>query len=234
MADLQDNEPTIEGSAAPQPLDKPEKGKGGKKKKKRGCGFFLILSLLVAGLAAGLQASGGADLRPFVYLAVPRIPLIGARAASILGIPEIYAFTAEERRRIELDEWEVSIAERVRSLDARAESINRVSQDLSERESELDMARDELTQRLEALSGDLAANGAGSAAQREELDRIVRTFQEMSPKNASAILEQLNENLAVAVLDQLPEDVRARVLGRMTPEVAAALTERLSEYQRNR
>lgn len=235
MADIRNDELTTEESASPQPLDKPEKARPGKKKKKkRGCGFLLLMMLLAGGVAAGVQLSGGADLRPYVYEIVPRIPVVGSRAAELAGIPERYSFTIDQRRRIELDEWEMEIANKTRSLDALMKAAEKTSGDLALREKAVEEDRDELTRRLEALSADLAgAAGEGlTANQRDELDRIVKTFEEMSPKNAAAILEKLNEKLSVAVLDQLPEDFRAKALGRMDAEVAAALMELLSEYQK--
>ena len=94
----------------------------------------------------------------------------------------------------------------------------------------MDAARTELAERLEALSRDLgeSAGGGLSAEQKSELDRIVRTFREMSPKNAAAILEKTEINLAVVVLEGLQEDLRAKILGRMEPELAAKLMEELS------
>lgn len=234
MADLQD-ELTTEESAVPQPASKPDRPKAGKKRKKRGCGFFLILALLASGVAAGVQASGGADMRPYVYEVVPRIPFVGKKLASLFGIPETYSLTTDERRRIELDEWEVEIAKRARSLDAQIKAAEAASKDLTRREREVEEARENLRARIEALSGDMGGSGENfSAEQRDELERIVKTFEEMSPKNAAAILEKLDGNLAVSVLDQLTEDFRAKTLGRMDAEMAAALMERLSEYQRRK
>ena len=233
MADLLDDELMTEESATPQPASRPEKPKAGKKKKKRGCGFFLLLMLLAAGVAAGVQASGGADLRPYVYEIVPRIPVVGGNLAGLLGIPEVYSLTTDERRRIELDEWEIEIANRTRSLDAQLKAADKTSRDLTRKEKDLEEAQEELRARIEALSDDIGGTSGENltATQKDELGRIVKTFEEMSPKNAAAILEKLDGNLAVAVLAQLAEDFRAKALGRMDAEVAAALMERLSEYQ---
>ena len=69
MAESNDSDFVKDESTTPDSPEKPEKKekkKKGRKKKKRGCGFFLLL-LLLAGVAAGIQASGGADFRPFVY-----------------------------------------------------------------------------------------------------------------------------------------------------------------------
>jgi flagellar motility protein MotE (MotC chaperone) len=209
---------------------------GKRKKKKRGCGFFILLTLLAVGVAAGLQASGGVDLRPYVYPVVPRIPYIGNRLASLLSIPDVYAMTPQERRRMELDEWESLIADSARSLDERELALAAMSEDLTERERSLDVRMEELTARLEAQSGDILSggNGPGGDAGGSGIDETIRTFQDMSPRNAAAILEKLDRELAVAILDGLPQDTRGTLLGRMDAEIAAGLTEQLTELQRRR
>jgi flagellar motility protein MotE (MotC chaperone) len=237
MAELDDRNITEEGSAANEPSSPKPTGKlGKKKKKKRGCGFFIILTLLAAGAAAGLQASGSVDLRPYVYPVVPKIPYVGNQLASLLSIPEIYAMTTQDRRRIELDEWEAMIAESARSLDMRELALASKSDDLAAKERSLDAQMGELASRLEALSGDAPGNApaAGGDGGDTGIEETIRTFQDMSPRNAAAILEKLDENLAVAILDGLPQDARGTLLGRMDAEIAANLTKQLTELQKGR
>ncbi|MDR1137131.1 MAG: MgtE intracellular region [Synergistaceae bacterium] len=236
MAELNDKDIAEEESAANEPRPVTTGYQGKKKKKKRGCGFFILLTLLAVGAAAGLQASGGVDLRPYVYPVVPRIPYVGNQLASMLSIPEIYAMTAQDRRRIELGEWESLIAESARSLDRRELALDSLSDDLAERENILDAQRAELAARLDALSGDAAGsvNETSADAGENGIGETIRTFQDMSPRNAAAIMEKLDGDLAVAILDGLPQDTRGTLLGRMDAEIAANLTERLTELQRRR
>ncbi|MDR1966064.1 MAG: MgtE intracellular region [Synergistaceae bacterium] len=239
MADLQERNSRNDEPAAPDLQSPPEESKAGrkkKKKKKRGCGFFIATALLAAGVAAGLQASGGVDLRPYVYPVVPKVPYIGESLKNLLGIPDIYAMTASERRRIELEEWENEIAEAVRSLDQREQNLDAVSSDLAAMEQSLESQREELAERIEALSRDMGSGDAGpqGASQQTGIEETIRTFQDMSPRNAAAILEKLDDNLAVAILDGLPQDSRGNLLGRMDADVAAKLTEQLTELQRRR
>ncbi len=233
MADAQRDDIIGESSATPE--SRVEKGGKKKKKKKRGCGFFIMLLLLAAGLAAGVQLSGAMDFRPAVYTAIPRLPHIGPQMASLLNVPEVYSLTNEERRKIELDEWERALAETKRALDLQDERLRSVSEDLLSRDQELEEAQKELTERLEALNAD-AENGSptGGAAGETQIDDIIGTFSEMSPRNAAAILEKMPPSLAVTVLDGMAEDFRAKSLGRMDAEVAARLMEQLTELQRNK
>jgi flagellar motility protein MotE (MotC chaperone) len=243
MAEAQERNMRDEVPAAAEPRTSPDEGKTGskkKKKKRRGCGFFIILLLLASGIAAGLQASGGVDLRPYVYPVVPKIPYVGEGLSELLGIPPIYAMTADERRAIELREWEERIAEANRSMDERESGLNALSDDLSAKERTLEADRLELAGRLEALSRDMEERGAAGDAPRggapdvSDINEIVRTFQDMSPRNAAAILEKLDDQLAVSILDGVPQDIRGTLLARMDADRAARLTEQLTDFQRRR
>jgi len=240
MAEPQDREEFGMESATPESSAAPEKARGGKKqqkkKKKRGCGFFILLLLLAAGTSAGLQLSGSVDFRPFVYNVVPKLPKIGDSLKSLLNIPDVYSLTTEERRRMELEEWEAAITDSVRSIDARQKALEKVSRDLSLKERDLVRDRDELAARIEALSNDMASNNGAPVtdSQQAEIGEIIGTFGQMSVRNAAAIVEKLNTNLAVAILDGMPEDTRASVLQRIEAATAAALTERLTELYKNR
>ena len=239
MADLDDRYYRDDVTAAPDSKAASSKSGGRKKKKKNGCGFFLLLILLAAGAAAGLQASGAVDLRPYVFMLVPRIPYVGEPLKDLLAIPDIYAMTADERRRVELDEWENRIAAAVRLMDERERHLNALSDDLGALERVIESEREEIASRLEDLSEDAANTGAAGAPAGMDTDiadiqETIRTFQDMSPRNAASILERLDEELAVAVLDGLSPDARGVLLGRMDADIAARLTEQLSELQRRR
>ena len=241
MADADERSFRNDDSAAPEAQVLPVENKAGRKKKKKGygCGFFLFLILAVAGVAAGLQASGGMDLRPFVYSAVPRIPYAGDTLKDLLAIPDIYAMTANERRAVELDEWEHRIADAVRSMDERERNLDALSEDLGAFERLLDARRADIASRQEELSRDIAERGAelimpGRTGPADDIAETIRTFQDMSPRNAASILERLDEKLAVSILDGLPQDTRGTLLGRMDAEKAARLTEQLTELQRRR
>jgi flagellar motility protein MotE (MotC chaperone) len=244
MADLQERDIRDEIPAAAEPRTSPDEVRPVSKKKKKirkGCGFFIILLLLASGLAAGLQASGGVDLRPYVYPVVPKIPYVGDDLSKLLDIPAIYAMTADERRAVEIREWEERIAGANRSMDERESNLNALSDDLSAREKSLDIERQELADRLEALSKDMAERNAaaaggsrGGAPNADEIEQIVRTFQDMSPRNAAAILEKLDDELAVSILDGVPQDTRGTLLARMDADRAARLTEQLTDLQRRK
>ena len=207
--------------------------KKGKSKKRRGCGFFLILLLLGMGALAGLQLSGGVDVRPYVFPVVPKLPVIGQEAAKLMDIPPIYSLTVDERRKQELEEWETEIANRMRSLDQQGKLMDKVSKDLVGREKSVLQSQEEIQRAMEALSQDIPAGGAPASAETEaEIKRLQKTFEEMSPRNAAAILEKTSEALAVNLLSRMAEDLTAKILAKMKPEQAAVLTEQLSQLKK--
>lgn len=218
--------PPAEAPAEPKPLKKTKKKKGHSK--------LLMLMLLVAGAAAGLQMSGTYDLRPTVYHIVPRIPWVGEKLAQMLNVPAIYSLSAEERRRVELDEWEQSIAKRKRALDDQDKAMIALSSDLSAKRVELDRAIAQVQAQLEESNDESRSRRTSSNGGGDEVASLITTFGEMSPKSAAAIVEKMDPTLAVAVLDGLDDNFRARVLGKIEAGLAATLMERLTELQNSR
>ncbi len=204
-----------------------------KKKKKKKGGFFTFLFwliLLSLGIGTGLHLSGIWDGRPIFWSIVPRIPYIGDRLAKFFSVPDRYAMSINARRTVELDEWqkrldalERSIAlsdeDREAKFDDREKTLTTVSRDLKLREMRI-------SEREKALD-DAEGNGA-TASERELMNQVARTYQDMSPRKAAAIVNQLRDNLAVELLLRLPNDVRASIMSTIRPQKASRLTELMS------
>ncbi|MBL3538769.1 MgtE intracellular region [Aminivibrio sp.] len=215
MADEPRNLEDDREESSPQPARINEK-----KKSRKGTLLFLFL-FLAAGAAVGLHVSGSWDARPVMYWSVPRIPWIGKNLAAAVGIPGEYSLTAEQRRAIELQQWNDRLNERERELGEREKRLAALSADLEMRSAALE--------KIEAERA--AARIKPPENQQEEkeyLDMLMKTYQEISPRRAALILEQLREDLAVKLLEAMPRDARASILGRMEAVRAARLTERLA------
>ncbi|MDR2180153.1 MAG: MgtE intracellular region [Synergistaceae bacterium] len=190
-----------------------------KKKKKRGKGRLLFpLILLLAGVGAGLHFSGLWDARPLMWSIVPQIPYIGQPIAKFFKIPEQYTLTVAQRRAYELEDWQKRLEERERNLNTREAAVETASGDIGARSERL--AQQEATQRAEQKPSETASD-----AEKKLIDQVVKTYQDMSPRNAAQIVEQVREPLAVELLQKLPPDARASILGKMSPPKAARLTE---------
>ncbi|MDR1978418.1 MAG: MgtE intracellular region [Synergistaceae bacterium] len=198
-----------------------------KKKKKRGKGRLLFpLLLLASGIGAGLHFSGLWDARPLMWGIVPQIPYIGRPIADFFKIPEQYTLTVAQRRAFELEAWQKRLDERERRLGERESAVDTASGDVEMRSERL--TRQEASMRQTA---DQKSNETASDAEKKLIDQVVKTYQDMSPRNAAQIVEQVREPLAVELLQKLPPDARASILGKMDPKKAARLTERMAEGQ---
>jgi flagellar motility protein MotE (MotC chaperone) len=192
-----------------------------KKKKKRGKGRFLFpLLLLAVGLGVGLHFSGLWDARPLMWSIVPQIPYIGQPISNFFKIPEQYTLTVAQRRAYELEEWQKRLNERERDLSTRESAVETASDDVGVRSERLAQQETSMRQTAEQRPNDTAAD-----AEKKLIDQVVKTYQDMSPRNAAQIVEQVREPLAVELLQKLPSDARASILGKMTPPKAARLTE---------
>lgn len=193
----------------------------GKKKKKRSkLNLLFLLFLLAFGVGTGLHFSGMWDARPLVWQIVPEIPYIGKSLARFFNIPEQYTLTVAARRAYELKEWQKRLDERERTLGTREAAVDAISDDVGARSERL--ARAESTVQQNANQ----KNGSGAPdAEKKLIDQVAKTYQDMSPRNAAQIVEQVSEPLAVEILQKLPIDVRASIMGKMDPKKAARLTE---------
>ena len=120
-------------------------------------------------------------------------------------------------RRLELEGREQNIA-------AREVVLAAAERRLTERIEELT----QLQQRLEVLE---RARG-----EREEAGwrGLVRTYENMRPREAAAIFEELELPVVIQILDRMGERKMAPVIGAMRPEKARILTAELARHRANR
>ncbi|MBR1439389.1 MAG: hypothetical protein IJ587_12735 [Synergistaceae bacterium] len=228
--------------AAPQaqPDTPPAPAPVKRKKKKKGMGkftFFLWLLLLGLGTATGMHLSGIWDGRPVFWEIIPRVPYVGKRLAEFFQVPEFYALTSEERRAVELEQWQRRLDALERSLESR--DVSRLEayekRELALVELSRDVARRQ--RRLRAQEANQAAENSANSpteAEQELMNQVARTYQDMSPKSAAAVVEQLRDAMAVELLMRLPNDARASIMGKIEPTKAARITELMARPQPQR
>ncbi|MDR1378967.1 MAG: MgtE intracellular region [Synergistaceae bacterium] len=196
-----------------------------KKKKKRSKSRLLFfLSLLAFGAGTGLHFSGLWDARPLVWSIVPQVPYVGTSVSRFFDIPEQYTLTVAQRRAFELEEWQKRLDERERKLGAKESAVDTASGDLGARMENLNRQASAAQNREESVN-------AEKNSEQQLIDQVVRTYQDMSARNAAQIVEQVTEPLAVELLQKLPADARASILGKMDPRKAARLTELMAGGQ---
>ena len=122
---------------------------------------------------------------------------------------------------LELRERRAMLDRREQMLDAREALIVAAERRFQERTEQLTT----LQTRLEQLDGTRrdhdAANWRG----------IVKTYETMRPKDAAAILNDMEEAVLLQVLDRMKESKAAPILAAMTPERARSATAQLAQMR---
>ena len=190
-------------------------------KGRRRWSFFFIAFFVVIGIITGLYLTGVWDLRPTLSSFLYKLPVVGHPLAERLGLTSSLPLSADERRRMELEEW--------------TERLNEQEAAMNETQAHIDMLMTELVEKEKKLA---VKEAAFVASQKQEIKKepetvevfqsLVQTFREMSPRKAASILEELKRDLAVEILLHMPEDGVAAILARMDPARAARLTEQLA------
>lgn len=219
--------PAPDAGQAEEREPSPAAPKPAKKRRRSKFTWFLWFLLLGIGGAVGLHLSGVWDGRPLFWNVVPRIPYAGPALAEFFEVPREYTLTVGERRALELREWQRRLDERERSLDSRSASLDVLSSDLAAPLAEVALRQEN----LDAASRDVASGTEATPAEKELIKQISRTYQDMSARNAAAVVEHLRDPLAVELLMTLPNEVRASIMGKMNPQKAARLTELMSRPQ---
>lgn len=199
-----------------------------KKKKKLGKLTFLFWMLLLAlGTATGMHLSGIWDGRPLFWSVVPKIPFVGPQLAEFFQVPEVYALTSQERRAVELEQWQRRLDAWERSLESNDVSRMVVYEEREQALLELsrDVARRQRKLRAQEEAVTSQESSGPTETEQELMNQVARTYQDMSARNAAAVVEQLRDSLAVELLMRLPNDARASILGKIKPAKAARITE---------
>ena len=213
-----------------------------KKKKKKKLGkitFLFWLLLLALGTATGMHLSGIWDGRPLFWTLIPKVPYVGQQLSEFFQVPEFYALTANERRAVELEQWQRRLDALERSLESR--DVDRMavyeSRELALVELSRDVARRQRRLRAQEAEQNSAANNnnpdAPTETEQELMNQVARTYQDMSARNAAAVIEQLRDPLAVELIKKLPNDARASIMGKLKPAKAARITELMTRPQQN-
>ena len=130
-----------------------------------------------------------------------------------------------------------ALAERalLESLRARRLVIEQRGEDATQRELLLTAAERRLSERLDELRA-LQARLAVDVRARDEREeagirQLVRVYESMRPRDAAAILDDLDMPVLLQVLDRMREAKAAPVMAAMRPERARAATTELSRLR---
>lgn len=117
--------------------------------------------------------------------------------------------------------------------------IQRIRQELNDKQKELEKKEVELAAKEKALQEEMSkidelraeigkTSGASAQEENEKLTKLVETFETMSPKSAAQVVMHLDERLATKALSQLSSLKLGKILSAMDPTRSARLTESLA------
>lgn len=183
----------------------------------------VLIALLFTEKAIGLvrDATARDAAQPVAAMAVSAIPVQTALPARSAGLPAMTPVVApgelqllqDLRRRRQL------LDERERTLDQRADLLRSTQLKLEAKLDELTSLQRQL-ERLEDERHDrIGQNWTG----------LVKTYEDMKPKDAAAIFDVLDMRVLLEVLDRMEDRKAAAVLADMLPERARIATQMLAQ-----
>lgn len=122
--------------------------------------------------------------------------------------------------------------QQLQNLGARRTQLDQRESDLSTQIALLAAAESKVDAKMKALSG-LKADVQGLLAQADgretaEVDRLVKVFESMKPKDAAARMAILDDGVRLPIAAKMKERALSAVLGQMPPQDAKKLTESLA------
>lgn len=120
----------------------------------------------------------------------------------------------------------------LQSLGERRGELDQREKDLSTQLTLMAAAEAKLDARIKALNAVKAdietMIGQADGKQTTEIDRLVRVYEKMKPKDAAPIFTTLDDKVRLPVAARMKEQSLAAVMSQMDPKDATALTERLA------
>lgn len=157
-------------------------------------------------------------------------PATQAQAPSVTGKPRETQVDPASMSQTEIDVLQ-ALSERRRQLDERERTVE-------QREALLKAAEQRISEKvneLKAIQAKLEASLKKQESEREEqLRRLVKVYENMKPKEAARIFEQLDDNVLIDVAERMKEVKLAPVLASMEPKRATLVTTELSKRRESR
>jgi flagellar motility protein MotE (MotC chaperone) len=123
----------------------------------------------------------------------------------------------------------------LQDLRARRKELDTRAARLDDREAMLTAAERRLTERVEQLT---ALQTKLERLEKDRQDRqdanwrgLVRTYEDMRPRDAATIFNDLDSAVLIQVLDRMKDAKAAPILAAMTPERARAATSQLAQFR---
>ena len=123
----------------------------------------------------------------------------------------------------------------LQDLRARRKELDARASRLDEREAMLTAAERRLTERVQQLTALQTKLEQLEKDRQERQDAnwrgLVRTYEDMRPRDAATIFNDLDNAILIQVLDRMKDAKAAPILAAMTPERARAVTLQLAQFR---
>lgn len=122
--------------------------------------------------------------------------------------------------------------ELVQDIEAREKRIAEKEQALQEKEQDLEAQKQAIVvemKKLETQRNELQGIKTQKlAAQEEQMNKLVETFESMSPKAAAQVIAKVDEELATLALSKVSSQKTAKILSAMDAQKASRLSEMIA------
>ena len=216
---LKEAKARAETTAPGDPSGKPSKAKPG-----QAPAASPLANAAADGLAPSAQPAGSAPPPPPGISPAPAPELVKASTAPVCA-----PTAAELAKEAGLSPAELRV---LQSLQARRGQLDQREQAIQTELALLQAAEVKVDAKIKSLN-DLKAQVQGLMGEADEkaqaeVDRLVRIYEAMRPKDAAAVMAQLDDKVRLPVAGKMKERALAAILAQMPPAEAKKLTEKLA------
>ena len=186
-------------------------------------------TIILLTCVSGLLVTGLSDTAPDAMAEAPKMDSKTAESSSTSEVVEAPKNTKplfKMKGPVIADESAISDIQRIR------QELNEKQKELEKKEAELaakEKALQEEILKIDELRAEIGkTSGASAQAENEKLTKLVETFETMSPKSAAQVVAHLDEKLATKALAQLSSIKLGKILSALDPVRSARLTESLA------
>lgn len=138
-----------------------------------------------------------------------------------LSDSELNLLQALSSRREELDVRERQLDQRNGLLEAAEQRIDTKISELKTLKHEIETVKTQVAQLVKTVDGN----------QEQELQRLVKIYESMKPKEAAEIFNQLDMEVLLEVIGKMKEVKTAPILAKMTPDKARTITMEIARHK---
>lgn len=154
---------------------------------------------------------------------------VKAESAEHAGVPTVAAQTAVTQAARKPSNECLASEEIIADIQLRERKLKEREAQLAEREKDLEAQQkiigEELA-KLDAARSEIQGAHAKAMAEHEErVNKLIETFETMSPKAAAGVINGVDEELAVTALSRLSTTKAGKILANLSPQKSSKLSE---------